>query len=602
MQDSLKPLEALGTGLSATFRPSIFRSRLLWQIWGMLSALVLVSSLSLGYLAVNQVEEDARASIESSLAEQVLLLKQFYEPFMSQSLALPFISSQQRITVLDPLGTVLYDNEKDPRLMENHLTRPEIIFAGSRVGEIGMAERYSATLNQEMLYLALALGSESSKTGYVRVSMPLTSIDEKVAQLRNQTLLVAMLLTALVLLIGLYFTRKIVLPVLQMTTVSRSMAAGEVSLRIPEERRDELGQLARALNQLAAGTEEKMLEVTARRNELAAVLQGMTEGVVALGRSSRVIYLNDSACQILQISAETAQDKPFASLHHYDDLNRIVEEGWSEMTTGFQSVQIGIRSAEVSVLMPDDQTPMGMLLVIKDVSELLRLERVRTDFVANASHELKTPISALRGFIDTMADDNDMPNDIRTSFLERSQQQVLRLGAIVQDLMQLSRLEAGQALPYTSERRLKPLLETVYKTHRSDAELQEVQLELKVSDSASTARIRTNQGDFSQMIANLVENAIHYSDPGQKVLIDAFTQQKSMIIQVIDQGSGIPVKEHDKIFERFYRVDQARSRDAGGTGLGLSIVKHIAERHRGKVSVTSTLGEGSTFTVSIPRA
>lgn len=132
--------------------------------------------------------------------------------------------------------------------------------------------------------------------------------------------------------------------------------------------------------------------------------------------------------------------------------------------------------------------------------------------------------------------------------------------------------------------------------------MQEVQLELKVSDSASTARIRTNQGDFSQMIANLVENAIHYSDPGQKVLIDAFTQQKSMIIQVIDQGSGIPVKEHDKIFERFYRVDQARSRDAGGTGLGLSIVKHIAERHRGKVSVTSTLGEGSTFTVSIPRA
>ncbi|MGB1189661.1 MAG: HAMP domain-containing sensor histidine kinase, partial [Pseudomonadales bacterium] len=378
--------------------------------------------------------------------------------------------------------------------------------------------------------------------------------------------------------------------------------AGEFSLRIPEERRDELGQLARALNQLAAGTEEKMLEVTARRNELAAVLQGMTEGVVALGRSSRVIYLNDSACQILQISAETAQDKPFASLHHYDDLNRIVEEGWSEMTTGFQSVQIGIRSAEVSVLMPDDQTPMGMLLVIKDVSELLRLERVRTDFVANASHELKTPISALRGFIDTMADDNDMPNDIRTSFLERSQQQVLRLGAIVQDLMQLSRLEAGQALPYTSERRLKPLLEAVYKTHRSDAELQEVQLELKVSDSASTARIRTNQGDFSQMIANLVENAIHYSDPGQKVLIEAFTQQKSMIIQVIDQGSGIPVKEHDKIFERFYRVDQARSRDAGGTGLGLSIVKHIAERHRGKVSVTSTLGEGSTFTVSIPRA
>lgn len=566
----------------------------------MLATLVLLSSLSLGYLALNQVQADARASIESSLAEQVHLLKQFYEPLMPGLKTLPVITSQQRITVLDPLGSVLYDNKKDPRLMENHLTRPEIALAASGSGEIGMAERFSATLNQEMLYLALTLGPDSSRLGYVRVSMPLTSIDEKVGRVREQTLMVTVLLTALVLLIGLYFTRKIVLPMLQMTSASRSMASGEFSLRIPEDRQDELGQLARALNQLAAGTEEKMLEVSARRNELAAVLQGMTEGVVALGRASQVIHMNDAACQILQISAEAAQDQSFASLHSYDDLNRLVKQGWSLLTSGFQSVQLGNRSVEVSVLMPVDQTPTGMLLVIKDVSELLRLERVRTDFVANASHELKTPISALRGFIDTLADDEDMPREIRTSFVERSQQQILRLGAIVQDLLQLSRLEAGQSLPYTAERPIKPLIEAVYETQRLDAELREVHLDLEISDSASIACIHTNQGDFSQMIANLVENAIQYSDAGQSVLIKAFTQQTSIVIQVIDQGSGVSIKEHDKIFERFYRVDHARSRDVGGTGLGLSIVKHIAERHRGQVAVASSLGTGSTFSVTIP--
>ena len=566
----------------------------------MLSTLVLLSALSLGYLALNQVQADARASIESSLAEQVHLLKQVYEPPMAGLKPLPLITSQQRITVLDPLGVVLYDNKKDARLMENHLTRPEIALAASGGGEIGMAERFSATLNQEMLYLALTLGPDSSRTGYIRVSMPLTSIDEKVDRVRDQTLMVTVLLTALFLLIGLYFTRKIVLPMLQMTSASRSMAAGEFSLRIPEDRQDELGQLAQALNQLAAGTEEKMLEVSARRNELAAVLQGMTEGVVALGRASQVIHMNDAACRILQISAEAAQDQSFASLHSHDDLNQLVKQGWSSLTSGFRSVQLGDLSVEVSVLMPVDQAPTGMLLVIKDVSELLRLERVRTDFVANASHELKTPISALRGFIDTLADDESMPSEIRTSFLNRSQQQVLRLGAIVQDLMQLSRLEAGQVLPYTAERLVKPLIEAVYETQRLDAELQQIHLDLEISPSASTARIHTNQGDFSQMIANLVENAVQYSDAGQKVLIKAFDQQNSIVVQVIDQGSGIPKKEHDKIFERFYRVDQARSRDAGGTGLGLSIVKHIAERHRGRVVVTSSLGTGSTFSVTIP--
>ena len=584
--------------------PKIYQSKLLWQVWGLLCALVLISALSIGYFAAQQVASDARAAIEESLAHQVQLLKQFYNPLILQEAALPVIQSEQRITILGPDGTVLSDNREDAGLMENHLKRPEIIAASAQTTSaigLGIAQRYSTTLEQDMLYVALALGSPDAPTGYVRVSTPLTSIEQKVNAMRLQVNLLTGAFTFIAILIGLYFARRIVLPVLRMTQASALMASGEFSLRLDEGHANELGSLARALNKLAAGTQAKIEEVAARQNELTVVLQGMTEGIIALNADQAVIQMNRSAATILNLEQSSVLNKPFQSLSIARDLGEIVTAGFTATGPQFQTMTLGGRRIEVSGLRLGDASVEGMILVLRDTTELQRLERVRTDFVANASHELKTPISALRGFVDTVIDDTEMPTETRRSFLVRSQQQIHRLASIVQDLLQLSRLDTGYSPDSDKTLVLSDVVHQVYLTKITDAEIKQVQLIYETSPDCQQHRIQGRADDLALMLSNLIDNAIKYSDHGGTVSLTLAMNGEGLIrFNVTDQGVGIPAEEHDKIFERFYRVDPARSRNKGGTGLGLSIVKHVVERYQGRIKLVSRPGQGASFSVTFP--
>mgnify|MGYP006418532961 FL=1 len=584
--------------------PKIYQSKLLWQVWGLLCALVLISALSIGYFAAQQVASDARAAIEESLAHQVQLLKQFYNPLILQEAALPVIQSEQRITILGPDGTVLSDNREDAGLMENHLKRPEILAASAQTTSaigLGIAQRYSTTLEQDMLYVALALGSPDAPTGYVRVSTPLTSIEQKVNAMRLQVNLLTGAFTFIAILIGLYFARRIVLPVLRMTQASALMASGEFSLRLDEGHANELGSLARALNKLAAGTQAKIEEVAARQNELTVVLQGMTEGIIALNADQAVIQMNRSAATILNLEQSSVLNKPFQSLSIARDLGEIVTAGFTATGPQFQTMTLGGRRIEVSGLRLGDASVEGMILVLRDTTELQRLERVRTDFVANASHELKTPISALRGFVDTVIDDTEMPTETRRSFLVRSQQQIHRLASIVQDLLQLSRLDTGYSPDSDKTLVLSDVVHQVYLTKITDAEIKQVQLIYETSPDCQQHRIQGRADDLALMLSNLIDNAIKYSDHGGTVSLTLAMNGEGLIrFNVTDQGVGIPAEEHDKIFERFYRVDPARSRNKGGTGLGLSIVKHVVERYQGRIKLVSRPGQGASFSVTFP--
>ena len=584
--------------------PKIYQSKLLWQVWGLLCALVLISALSIGYFAAQQVASDARAAIEESLAHQVQLLKQFYNPLILQEAALPVIQSEQRITILGHDGTVLSDNREDAGLMENHLKRPEILAASAQTTSaigLGIAQRYSTTLEQDMLYVALALGSPDAPTGYVRVSTPLTSIEQKVNAMRLQVNLLTGAFTFIAILIGLYFARRIVLPMLRMTQASALMASGEFSLRLDEGHANELGSLARALNKLAAGTQAKIEEVAARQNELTVVLQGMTEGIIALNADQAVIQMNRSAATILNLEQSSVLNKPFQSLSIARDLGEIVTAGFTATGPQFQTMTLGGRRIEVSGLRLGDASVEGMILVLRDTTELQRLERVRTDFVANASHELKTPISALRGFVDTVIDDTEMPTETRRSFLVRSQQQIHRLASIVQDLLQLSRLDTGYSPDSDKTLVLSDVVHQVYLTKITDAEIKQVQLIYETSPDCQQHRIQGRADDLALMLSNLIDNAIKYSDHGGTVSLTLAMNGEGLIrFNVTDQGVGIPAEEHDKIFERFYRVDPARSRNKGGTGLGLSIVKHVVERYQGRIKLVSRPGQGASFSVTFP--
>ena len=584
--------------------PKIYQSKLLWQVWGLLCALVLISALSIGYFAAQQVASDARAAIEESLAHQVQLLKQFYTPLILREAALPVIQSKQRITVLGSDGTVLSDNREDAGLMENHLRRPEIIAASapttSAIG-LGIAQRYSTTLEQDMLYVALALGSPDAPTGYVRVSTPLTSIEHKVNAMRLQVNLLTLAFTLVAILIGLYFARRIVLPVLRMTQASALMASGEFSLRLDEGHANELGSLARALNELAAGTQAKIEEVAARQNELTVVLQGMTDGIIALNADQAVIEINRSAATILNLEQSSIINKPFQDLLIARDLSDIVTAGFTAIGPQFQTMTLGGRRIEISGLLLGDASVEGMILVLRDTTELHRLERVRTDFVANASHELKTPISALRGFVDTVIDDTEMPAETRRTFLVRSQQQIHRLASIVQDLLQLSRLDTGYSPDSDKTLVLSDVVHQVHLTKITDAEMKKVQLICDTSPECQQHSIQGRADDLALMLSNLIDNAIKYSDQGGRVSLTLAMNGEGLIqFNVTDQGVGIPAEEHDKIFERFYRVDPARSRNKGGTGLGLSIVKHVVERYQGRIKLVSRPGQGASFSVTFP--
>jgi len=315
------------------------------------------------------------------------------------------------------------------------------------------------------------------------------------------------------------------------------------------------------------------------------------------------VHINDSARRILHLSVRDVIGTALWEVVRVSEICQAVDTCLSELITVNATVKVGNQTLDVSVVLLRDEnwtSAAGAIIVLQDITEMLRLEQVRSDFVANASHELKTPISAIRGFVETIVDDPDMSEDVRTRFIERISKQVTRLDHIVQDLIHLSRFDTHARKMSVSRLELSFLLDQVYQAHLDDAEAAGVSLRLDVPDKP--IEVDGESEALEQMVTNLVDNAIKYSKSEGLVVLRLRTLGQMAVIEVEDNGIGIPDGELQRIFERFYRVDRARSREKGGTGLGLSIVKHIAQSHRGSVMVESHPGKGSVFTVRLPLA
>lgn len=579
------------------------RSNLLWQVWLALSVLVVVSVSLLGFISVQQIGRDTRESIEESLRSQLILLNDLYAPRVAllaepEPRAFEIADHPDRVTLIALDGTVLADSREDAGLMDNHLNRPEIQALIGQGTLLGSATRFSTTLNQEMLYFATLLTHKGDIVGYARISRPLSSVDEKVNQFQQSILLVAGLLIMFALIAGLFLARRITLPISEMRRISARMADGEFDLRVPIQRNDEFGALGNALNQLAGVVERRIRDLTRNRNELEAILEGLEEGVIAIDHKQRVIHINSVAQSLLDLAVDESAKINLLQLHIDAQLRELVSDFFREESNQFKSLKISGKTIAASILRSGGPSFEGAIIVLRDVSEMRRLERARTDFVANASHELKTPIAALKGFIDTLVEDEEMPAETATHFLSRSQAQVSRLQGVVTDLLQLSRLESKDEDHPLSRIDLQALLIKVFQEKLQDALLAGIELSLEGVEHL--VEVSGEQEALEQLFSNLIDNAIKYSAVGGRVKVCCEVLNRSVNVRVVDQGIGIPEADLARIFERFYRVDRARSRDKGGTGLGLSIVKHIAELHGGSVQVESILGEGSTFSVSLP--
>jgi two-component system phosphate regulon sensor histidine kinase PhoR len=383
------------------------------------------------------------------------------------------------------------------------------------------------------------------------------------------------------------------------------LAVGELAHRLAIPDSEELAGLAESLNRMAAQLESRLQTVVSQRNQLEAVLSSMLEGVIAVDREERIISVNQAAARWFDIGPEKVRGRSIPEAIRNLAIQKFVTRSLKSRTPVEDDIAVyrngertlNIKSAPLSDMGPE---PIGMLIVFSDVTQLRRLEDMRRDFVANVSHEIRTPLTAIKGFVETLHQNTVATPEEAERFLGIISKHVDRLNTIIEDLLMLSRIEnEGESGDIKREKtRLRDLFQNAMQICRPRADEKRIQIEL-AADEGLAAMV--DPVLLEQAMVNLLDNAIKYSDPEKKVRIQARTVGNEVQIHVQDHGIGIEKKHLPRLFERFYRVDKARSRAMGGTGLGLAIVKHIAQAHGGQVTVESSLGEGSLFTIHLPR-
>jgi two-component system phosphate regulon sensor histidine kinase PhoR len=507
-----------------------------------------------------------------------------------------------RLTVISNTGKVLGDSQLDLTNVASVADHAEIQEA--LAGKVASSTRFSLAADSRLLYFALPVLDREKVIGVIRSSGPMTS---PASTLRRAYAPVAVIAIGLVFLAVLasgaiaHILRK---PLNQVTRAADRFAAGDLLVGIDVPETEELASVTVALNKMAAQLRQRLSAITREKNEMEAVLSAMVEAVLLVDSGTRILQVNLAAERLFQISGEKVRGRAVQEIIRHTDLHRFVNRALAskepiEADIAFIGDPDKFLQAHGVPLIDTENKSIGALIVLNDVTRLRTLEKIRRDFVANVSHELKTPITSIKGFLETLKEGGIEDPENAQRFLTITIKHTDRLTTIIEDLLSLSRIETDAEKGEISleDTPLREVFEAVAKSCNKRAEVKNMTLEL---DLASDLVVRINPTLLEQAIVNLVDNAIKYSEPESVVRVEAMKSGKEVIIKVEDHGCGIPKEHLDRIFERFYRVDKARSRKVGGTGLGLAIVRHIVSAHHGKISVESSPGRGSTFFIHLP--
>ncbi len=523
--------------------------------------------------------------------------------------------SRARITLIMADGEVIADSDKDPVRMDNHADRREIVAA--MTSGYGATLRFSRTLGKNMLYVALPVYSTADNSlsspvlGVVRLSIPLVSVDKILNMIYRQNFQAAFLLLILAAVITLFVSRKISRPLEEMGRAARRYGELDFSRRIvlPEKAviSREVAGLAATINSMAMELRRRINIVTKQKNELEAVFKSMVEGVLVVDIEGRLVRANDTALALFNLPGNSLPGHSLTQVFRDADLSRFIREILAGGRFAEQDIVLrqvgGERHFHASGAPFHDGAGnrTGALVVLNDITRIKKLENMRREFVANVSHELKTPITSVTGFVETLLDGALESKDEARRFLEIIHRQANRLNAIVDDLLRLSRIEQEEEQRTIELRRqaLRPVLESCIEMCTMKAGEKGIALML---DCRSDIVAAINRSLLEQAVINLLVNAIKYSPEKSEVRIKVWRLDHEIRIDVVDEGCGIAANHLSRLFERFYRSDKARSRKLGGTGLGLAIVKHIVQVHGGQVKVKSKTGHGSTFTIMLPAA
>ncbi|MFB3855105.1 MAG: ATP-binding protein [Vicinamibacterales bacterium] len=579
-----------------------FRTRLFLALAGVAAAALLIGATIVSAWLPRQTEQRIRQNLEAEcrlLADTLARYAPAMPPDQLDAEADRFGRSlHARITFVAADGRVLGDSmvaARDLSSLENHAGRPEVV-AATREGT-GASRRYSQTLDTDMLYVATRC--EHPRVATVRLSLPLTEVREQVAAVRRATfgaLALALGAAAVLAAMSSSFGRRL----RALAESAQGYARGDLSPRRAQYYgRDELGVVARALDDIVRDLATRVSDMARERSRTEAILASMAEGVVVVDGGGRVQVVNRTARSMLGLGDGPAAGHYLELVRHPGVAGQLTAALEGRQAGGVEIAPAGAPGSRLLArAVPITAQPgSGAVLVLHDITDLHHADRVRRDFVANVSHELRTPLTAIRGYVEALTD-HETTAEERTRFLDVISRQVNRMERLVEDLLRLARLDARHEAAEMSPCALEPLIAGAVADLAQAVENRRQRVQVEVDPAVRT--IRTDAAKLQDVLRNLVENAVNYSPEGRLVEIRARITDGRAVITVADQGPGIPESDLERIFERFYRVDKARSRESGGTGLGLSIVKHLVDLLGGRVWAANRPEGGAILTVSLP--
>lgn len=587
----------------------LHRRRLVWQLYPSYLFLIFLVLLAVGWYVSGELRSfHYRQTSEDLRSRAQLVQLQFKGQFsddsrgdLTQIVKRLGEESDTRITVILKDGLVLADSHENALQMDNHGQRPEVL--ESLTGETGMSVRFSHTLGQSLMYVAVPVYEQEQLVGSIRTAIPVSDINSTLRVIYWKLFFGGVGIAVLLAPLCWWLSRKLSRPLELMITGAQRFSRGDLDLPLEVTGSQETGRLAEAMNKMAVDLAEQIRREVEQRSEMEAILGCMAEGIIAVDNHERIIRLNRTAAELFTVP-KSYPGRPIQEMIRQAELQRFIRLALEQkkpiedelIMHGHPKRYLHVQATPLT---GNVDNRIGVLIVLHDLTRLRQLESVRRDFVANVSHELKTPITAIRGAVETLIDEQSA-NDSGQRFLEIIFKQNERLNALVEDLLDLSRIEqeaiqGGWDLASTP---VLPILES--SCAACESLVQQYQIDLKIN-CPDHLKAEVNTPLLEQAIINLLTNAIKYSEPGGVVLVEALELNGKVSIRVVDSGCGIDKEHLPRIFERFYRVDHARSRDLGGTGLGLAIVKHVVHAHRGEVEVVSTPGKGSCFTLLLPQ-
>jgi len=581
----------------------MFRS-IQWRITVSFILVVLIIMGILGVYLVNstrnsqldnlrsQLENEARITAEASLPGFLIP----DEPSDLDSLAKKLgVEIEARITIVALDGTVLGDSEEEPTTMENHANRPEIVDALA-TGIVGESTRYSTTLGQKMMYVAVPISYQGEILGVARVSLPLTVVENVARQVTIIIIIAMAVATALVVLAAWVIARITTRPIRRLTAASKRIASGELEQKITIEAKDEVGELTDAFNEMSAKTKELVETISEDRTRLATILDNMTDAVIMIDSEGNISLANRAAENLFNI--KDAKNKPLIEAmrdHEVDELLKLCLKTAGTQTVQYESGMSKRYLGAIAIPIIHNELT-SVLLLLQDLTEMRNLQTTRRDVIGNISHEFRTPLAGIKAMVETLREGAVEDKETAGDFLARIDSEVDRLTQLVAELTELSRVETGKAELRKEPLDLNQLVDEVIAQLSPQAKRQKITITRK--SAADLPSVPADRDRVRQVIANLVHNAIKFTPTGGRITITSRALEDSSVVDISDTGIGIPKEDLPRVFERFYKGDKARAGE--GTGMGLAIAKHVVEAHGGNIWVESEEGKGSTFSFSLP--